>query len=255
VHQVPEAKPAIETPKTDTATHLGKKLIKPPPKLDKSGKNRWLRLFNGGDLPSNHDHRDFQGLWISPEALPYAQRQDISTLAQVDALGAEMRKGIKPAPKDMRSSPHSVADYLPILTDAEMTEQTGILAKFIDRDKVPSALEIQKMEARWPTYSQKMGIPFEDMFRWTDIEILEVCGGHKPAMMLVLEFRRQLIEKWDPAGFTASVKTGSETAKHVAAKEILKPGETKQVGGTAFKVAPTTAAEKRNALFGIKKSA
>ncbi len=255
VHSVPPKKP-VEDPKSDTAINAGKKLIKPPPKLDKSGKNRWLRLFNGGDLPKDHDHRDFQGLWISPEALPYAQR-DVTTLAQVDALGAEMRKGIKAPPKDMRPPPSSTTDYLPTLTDADMTEQTGILAKFVDRDKVPSALDIQKMEAKWPTYSEKMGIPFEDMFRWTDIEVLEVCGGHKPAMMLVLEFRRRLIEKWDPAGFTASVKTGTDTAKHVAAKEILKPGETKQVGGTTFKAAaePTTAAAKRNALFGIKKSA
>ncbi len=242
VYHTPEKKP-VEAPKTDTAINAGKKLVKPPPKLDKSGKNRWLRLFNGGDLPKDHDHRDFQGLWISPEALPYAQRQDISTLAQVDALGIEMRKGVKAPVKDMK--PPAISDYIPVLSDKEMTDLTGTLAKFIDRDKVPSALDIQKMEAPWPVFSEKSGVPFTDTFRWRLGE--EISRLDRKALeLLYLETRRELIQKWDPAGFIASVNTGAETAKHVAAKEILKPDAA---------AAPTTAAAKRNALFGIKKSA
>jgi hypothetical protein len=236
IHHTEPKKDVIDKVATDTM--LGKKLIRPPSKLDKSGKNRWLRLFNNGDLPKDHDHKDFPGLWISPEVLPYAQR-DVSSLAQVDALGAEMRTGIRKVGNTsfVDKNVRPASDYLPTLSDAEMTAQTGILAKFIDRSKVPSALEIQKMEAKWPTYSEKMGIPFEDMFRWTDIEVLEVCNGHKPSMMLVLEFRRRLIEKWDPAGFASTVKTGTETTKHIEAKEILKP---------------ETAASKRAAIFGKK---
>ncbi len=255
VHLVPEKKPAEDWKVgPDTAINAGKKLIKPPSKLDKSARNRWLRAFNNGDLPPNHDHSNFQGLWISPEVLPYAQRQDIHTVAQVAALADEMRKGIKSSPKDMRSP--TVSDYIPILSDKEMIDLTGTLAKFIDRDKVPSALDIQKMEAPWPVFSEKSGIPFIDTFRWRlgeEISKLE----RKALELLYLETRRELIQKWDPSGFVASVKVGAETAKHVAAKEILKPGETKQVGSTTFKAAaePTTAAAKRNALFGIKKSA
>ena len=242
IHHLSEKK---EDPidKVATSTMLGKTLVKPPKGLDKSGKNRWLRLFNNGQLPDKHDHRDFPGLWVTPDVLPWANKQDLTTLAQVDALGAEMRTGIKKQaviPTEVKKT--SPSDFLPSMTDQEMTDQTTILSKFIDREKVPSALDIQKIESQWPTYSEKMGIPFEDMFRWTVAEIMEVCKGHKPSVMIILEMRRRLIEKLDVKDLINTA--AKEKAVHVEAKAILKPDGT-----------PATASAKRNAIFGIKKSA
>lgn len=234
VHAVP--KPA-DKPLADTATSItaGKKLIKPPAGLDKSARNRWLRIMNNGQLPDKHDHRNFEGLWIAPEIVPYAERV-VNTIAEVEALGAEMRTGVRKVGQTtfVDKNKPATSDFLPSMSDTEMTEQTTILSKFIDRAKVPTALEIQKIESQWPTYSEKMGIPFEDIFRWTVAELMEVCNKHKPSVMLILEMRRKLIEKMD-------VKDLIGTAEK---KDILKPDGT---------VASTVTA-KRNAIFG-KKSA
>lgn len=248
IHHLPKKDDPIQN--TATAITAGKHLVKPPKALDKGGRNRWLRLMNNGNLPDKHDHRDFPGVWVTSDILPFANRQDISTVAQVDALGAEMRTGVKKAPvvptEVKKTSP---SDFIPSMSDTEMSEQTGILAKLIDRNKVPSALEIQKIESQWPTYSEKMGIPFEDMFRWTVAEIMEVCKGHKPAVMIILEMRRKLIEKMDvkELGVIApDAKVKDLVNTHVEAKKILGPN------GNPVE---TTAASKRNKLFGIKKSA
>src|SRR5260370_42033744 len=132
-----------------------------------------------------------------------------------------MRKGIKSSPKDMRSP--TVSDYIPILSDKEMIDLTGTLAKFIDRDKVPSALDIQKMEAPWPVFSEKSGIPFIDTFRWRLGEEISKLS-RKALDLLYLETRRELIQKWDPSGFVASVNTRTQTPNHLAATQILNPG-------------------------------
>ncbi len=260
VHNISDLKKDIDIPKTDTALRT-KVEIGPPSKLMGDARNAWLRLFNDGELPKNHQDKSVK-VWVLPEHVPLAKRQDLSSKADVKSLEREL-KGIKlPAnPIDMKTAYKAIedatpkanvndrgarpaSDFIPDMTDKEMTEQTTILASFVDREKVPSALEIQKMEAKWPTYSEKMGIPFEDLLHYLVADIMAITGGHKPATMIILELRRRLIEKMD-------VKDLIGTAKHVAAKEILKPGETKKVGATTFKAAPT-ATEKRNFLFGKK---
>jgi len=52
---------------------------------------------------------------------------------------------------------------------------------------------------------------------------MAICGNHKAAVMLILEFRRKLIERMDVKELIGTA--AKETAKHVEAKEILKPDD------------------------------
>jgi len=242
----PDVKPDIPLPKTDSRSTRVE--MSPPPKLHGDARNIWLRLFNNNELPKNHQSKTAT-VWVPSELVPFAEIQDISTKQDVRML-ADKIKGHKAGdPIDFRAAHKEIeetvpkadvndrgaratADFVPDMTDKEMSEQTSILASLVDRDKVPSALEIQKMEAKWPTYSDKVGIPFADLLRYTVADFMLICNGHKPSVMLILEMRRKLIEKMDVKDLV-----NTATAKHVEAKEILKPGETKQVGATTFKAA------------------
>lgn len=235
-----------------SSTSHSKVSVSPPPKLDGTARNRWIRLFNNNKLPDNHLAKNLV-LWVEPDVAPFAQRQ-VTTIMEVKNLEDEIRTGnkasaVKDMPGPMKqahteialvNAAKSAADYLPTLTDAEMTEATAILAGFIDRDKVPSAIEIQKMEAPWGTFSQKLGVPFAETLRYrVGDELKTLFKGNKIAQMLYIELRQKYIELLGTDKLIELVGKDlvkKETDKHVAAKETLKPA-------------------KKNLLFGAKKSA
>lgn len=240
-----ESDVALPSPRTDTAILHG---VSPPPKLDQSARNMWLRLFNGGELPKDHHKKDIK-VMVAPDLLPLAQR-DIGTKAEVKTLEADVKKFKSGKPVDMvkpvasgsilPNSQRPPADFIPSFSDKEMTEATSILAGFIDRDKVPSPLEIQKIEAQWPTFSQKMGIPFEDLFRWTVADFMALCAGNKTAVMVILELRRKLIEKGG-----------------IKLEDLVNTSKVKDIPPTQSKTVeqPKPAvASKRSSVFGLAKA-
>lgn len=207
--------------------------IKPPPKMEGTARNRWIRLFNNNELPKNHLAKNLE-LMVEPEMAPYAQRV-VTTIAEITALEQEMRTGLKTTtPKDMThpgsmkqaqteikaaNAGGSYPPYTAILTDKEMMADTSVLAGFMDRDKVPSYLEIQKSEAKDPTFSESMGVPFKDTIFWSKQDTINL--SHKSLNNLLAETKAKLVEKMDMKDLIATAKT--ETDKHIQAKEILKP--------------------------------
>jgi hypothetical protein len=247
VHAVP--KPS-DKPLADTATSItaGKKLIKPPAGLDKTARNRWIRVMNNGQLPNKHDHRDFEGVWVSPEMVPFAERV-VRTIGEVEALATEMRTGVRKVGNttfvDKNRTTSYPSSFNPVLDDVEMTSLTSTLSKFIDREKVPSVLDIQKIEKPYPTFSEKGGIPFTDSLRWTGDEAFAL--SHQQLALLWMETRQNLISRMNAAEIASldpKAKVKDLTGTHVEAKNILKPD-----GSVA-----STVTAKRNAIFG-KKSA
>jgi hypothetical protein len=244
-------KAIAESGKNSTVGPKGKIGVSPPKGLEGTARNHWIRLFNNNKLPDNHLRKDLV-IWVDPDMAPFAQRP-ATTILEVKNLSDEIRTGNKPsAPKDMKDigpamkqaqaeiakANTSPADYIPTLDDKEMTEATGILAGFIDRDKVPSFLEIQKMEAPWPVFSEKMGIPFADTLRWrVGDELKAVFKGNKIALLLFLEMRRKYIES-----------AGTDKIVELVGKDVVKKETEKHVE------AKTALAPKKNLLFG-KKSA
>src|SRR5882762_833775 len=222
-----------------------------PKKLDGDARNIWIRLFNDGELPKDQQKKDLK-IWVYSDQVPFATRDGVVTKAHVKGLEEEMQ-GLKLPPEDMKAAaltpvaPKSGADtakervsagartpanFIPDMDDKDMTEQTTVLSGFVVRDKVPSWMEIQKLEAPWPTYSQKMGIPFADLLRYTVGDISALCKGHKPSVMLILEFRRNLLQMLSADKLKDLIGTATtvekETDKHIKAQEVLKPSANKK---------------------------
>lgn len=250
----------IPAPKTDSTRT--KVEVTVPKQLQGDSRNAWIRLFTeGGELPKNHQMKDLK-IWVYADQEPFT-REPVSTKQEVKALGTRMKSGKSAEPIDMKGAHEQIdktakkeeparspSDFIPSMDDKDMTEQTTILASFIDRDKVPSAVEIQKLEAEWPTYSQKMGIPFGDLLRYTVADFMKLAKGHKPSVMVILEMRRKLMEmvsaeKLKDLIGAAVVK--KETAKHVEAKALLQPDPK----ATTTSASPPTV--KRN-ILGLKKT-
>jgi len=111
---------------------------------------------------------------VYSDQVPFATRDGIVTKAHSRA--GEGDASLKLPPQDMKaaaptpvapksgsdiakervgSRARSPADFIPDMDDKDMTEQTTVLSGFVGRDKVPSWMEIQKLEAPWPTYARR----------------------------------------------------------------------------------------------------
>jgi len=230
-------KPPVEAPKTDTAITAGKVQVFPPPKLTGGARNKWFRLMNGGELPPNHQSQK-TAVHVSPEVSEIAKRfNSISTQAEVgqleDALKgkstetqAPVASGQPPASQILRPSP---ADYLPTMNDQEMTETTKLLAAWYDKDKAkrPSPLDIQKAEAKWPVFSEKVGIKLEEILFWPVADIGALPD--KAKTLLILELRRLYAERLDLKSLVGSTPAPKEVpptqSKTVAIEEPSAKGK------------------------------
>lgn len=196
----PKAPVVPEVPKTETAVKApdatGMVAIRVPPKLEKSAKNAWMRLMSpNGELPKNHQDKNVV-LLVPQEIATVVEAKNFLTKSHVEGAEKEVRalwkKHAAPAaasPTKTTSQPTS--DYLPTMSDAEMSELTTLLASWMDRDqdKRPTPLQIQEAEAKWPLFSEKAGIPLQDIMWWPVADI-QVWTGNKAVTMLILELRR-----------------------------------------------------------------
>lgn len=236
VHHVGNTK-IVEAKKEElkaSAAHKNKVAVTPPHGMEGTARNRWIRLFNNNKLPPNHLDKNLV-LWVEPDAAPFAQKQNVVTIQDVKNLEDEIRTGNKAAlPKDMgqgmknaqaeierANATGSYPPYSPVLTDSEMMSATATIAGFLDRDKVPSYLDIQKMEAKYGTFSEKLGIPLMDTTTWPEEDLYKL--EKKALVKLLQQWRQYGIERTDVKDLIATAKVEKETEKHVAAKEILKP--------------------------------
>lgn len=236
--------------KSSTIGPKGKVGVKPPPKLDGTARNRWIRLFNNNKLPDNHLNKDLV-LWVDPDVAPFAQRQDLEVIQDIKNLEDEIRTGNKAKPSTPKDMPAAMKQahaeikkvneeagsyppFVPIPSDAEMTADTKALAGFLDRDKVPSYLDIQKMEAKWATFSEKYGIPWEDSLRWLGDDLNNL--SRTALILLLIQTRSEVIKRMTLQELVGT-STEKKVDKHVEAKAILKPDGI---------------AAKRNLLFGKK---
>ena len=145
----------------------------------------------------------------------------------------EVKKDDPPTPKADVNDKQPKADPSPnMLTDQELIQLTGTLSKFMDREKAPSYLEIQKMEAPYKTFSETGGIPFVDTLVWTDWEYDQL--SLKSMKMLLKETRKKYVEA-----------SGVELKDLV---RVAKPEVPKEVGGQQSKT--VTEQPKRKSIFG-----
>lgn len=243
----------LDKPATDTSIPLVQ--VSPPPGLTGGAKNHWLRLFNAkspGDLPADHQSNKVQ-IWVHPSMVEFAKRQ-VSNTKEMRKLVEEVKHAQKGGdPKDMKASTNDTGksttrepatNYVNTSTVLDVKDKekaVGLLAGFLDKKLSP--LEIQKSEAKWPQFSDEVGVSFEELLFLSADQIMQLTGGNKIATAMVIQFRRKFIEGTNlkledlvtsgSKGEEPKDTKVSEVEKHILAKEELKPAAA-QGGGLSF---------------------
>lgn len=194
-------------PNTDTSIPLVQ--ISPPSGLQGGAKNHWLRLFNAktpGELPADHQSPKV-AIWVHPSMVEFARRQTSST-KDMRKLVAEVKefqqkggdaKDFKPTKSTadtgkstIRESATNYVNTSTVLDVKDKEKAVGLLAGFLHKKLSP--LEIQKTEAKWPAYSDEVGVTFNELLFLSSDQMMQLFDGNKPAVACILQFRRKYIE-------------------------------------------------------------
>ena len=246
-------------PETDTAIEAGMSRCYPPVGLQGKARNKWFRMFNAGSpmgkdgLPENHESSKCSILVKTP-LLEYAKRpikdakglvilnSELKSKGLIDVLGETVDDVdipiTKTAPKsgadikEKRAS--SAADYLPIMSDKEKENAMGVMIPIVDRNNrsVPTPLELQKINSKFPAFSETVGIPDTDLLFITPKNAFDL--DHKALVCAFIEVQ----QKW---------------AQHVSLKDILTKVEPVKLAEK--KDEPVISATKKSPLSWMKKSA
>ncbi len=188
--------------------------MKVPPQLEKSQKNFWLRTFNGknpNELPDDHQRRD-ASVWVHPSMVEFAKRP-VKNTKDMRNLVAEMKEARSKgtlldfpakAPTEkvttaqtgkstVRESASNYVNTSTVLDIKDKEKQVNLLADFLSAKKM-SPIDIQKLEAKWPQYSDEVGVKFEELLFLTPDQLMKLFDGNKPAVACIIQFRRRFIE-------------------------------------------------------------
>jgi hypothetical protein len=209
-------KPEEKTHTVISSDNKGMTVVKPPAKLQGNARNAWIRLFTGmneGPMPAGHHSKEFS-VSVPESLLPFAL-EDVSTKDQVRELTKRVRsahgktsledeqiqdpkvveeKEKTPDPKPDDKRPPS--DFLPDLSADAKRGSVDLVTDWATRpsDKRPTALEIQRIESKWPVFSQMMGIKPFDMLNWSIADIKELSKKFPDAIALAfLEMKHYAI--------------------------------------------------------------
>lgn len=198
-----EEKKADIKPSTDTSIPLVE--MSPPSGLTGGARNHWLRLFNAkspGDLPGDHQSNKVK-IWVHPSMVEFAKR-NVSSTKDMRKLVQEVKDAGKGDPKDFKATTadtgksttrEPVANYVNTSTVLDVKDKekaVGLLAGFLDKKLTP--LDIQKMESKWPVFSDEVGVSFEELLFLSADQLMKLFDGNKIATAMVIQFRRKFIE-------------------------------------------------------------
>lgn len=209
---------AISSTVVPAAPKAGFTKVTPPAKLQGNARNAWIRLFTGqheGPMPVGHNNKAFE-VEVSNDILEFALR-DVSTKDQVKSLSKEVGRKQKPIAnsavaaavktaekvnddkstiQDPNKKPaeqpagdkRPPSDFLPEMSADVKKGTVDLVTDWATRptEKMPSALEIQRIEAKWPIFTEMMGIKKEDICNWTIADVKELCKKYPDAAALVI---------------------------------------------------------------------
>jgi len=220
VHIVRKEEEDIETKVVDGVTYTK---MRPPSAIrgNKKANNAWLRCFNRGNLDA--ETQKLQFCWVEADLIPYAQRlvkskdeiekmyTEISKLkrppnvTKAERVAEESRNHlvgkedkpittstVRESVAEATAKNKAAADFLPILDNDQREKALSKMAAFTSKGKRLTALEIQKMEARWPTFSEDIGVEYEELMERPIDEVLELFDGNKIAACAYIEQRAEV---------------------------------------------------------------
>lgn len=256
VHRVPDKTPDPNDPfaawpDTSAKTHTMRKV---PTGLQGNARNRWIRIFlNLGpndELPKGYAHQNFV-MPVLNDLAGFAQ-EDLSTndevkrlqsrviafqtpsgKADASAVSKQMKEATedpaqvqqpkgKPAeqPADDKRPP---SDFLPEMSADDAKAAADLVTEWATNPNAPKALEVQRIESKWPKFSAARGIKFSDMARWSiaDIKLL----GKKAPGALALAFVEMRLKVHELGGFEPDVsdKPMKDVTPKPADKQVEVP--------------------------------
>lgn len=200
----PKEQPKQEPKKPDTVdvwkawpgvsdkTHI---LMSPAAGLQGNARNRWIRTFlflsPQDALPKDASHSSFR-MPVPIDLVGYAQEnattnEDVKQL-QNRVLKFRQTKGSKDAQpvepshstgKQMQDANKEIdtqvaepgksnpADFLPESPADELKAAVETVTEWATNPKAPSAVEVQRIEVKWPLFTITSGIKLSDVARWT----------------------------------------------------------------------------------------
>lgn len=204
-----------------------------PKGLSQKDRKAFVRRVTGcgSILPEGFDKPGWK-YWVTEYQL---RARDLPELK--DQLESVLKQNGYDQPKDMRAagprpSPSRGSEVITeanslVLTADEKSVAESTMLKIMDRQgkEVPNPLDIQKSEAKYPTFTKQFGVTSDQIDAWlpVDIEAFAKANG-KAFFHLFLETRREKIA----AKATVASKA---TTTHALAHEELKPEAKAAAGG------------------------
>lgn len=232
-------------PGTSAKTHT---MMKVPGGLQGNARNRWIRLFLGLDsqaeLPKSKDHSNFM-LPIPNTWLGFAQ-EEVTTNDDVRQLGVKLKSfqetgtvsqnhttAVKnpaasppaQAPKKEKEEPTRPAtDFLPELSADEKKGAVEIVTDWATNPKRPTGLEVQRIESKWPVFSEMMGIKFEDMMSWSVADLKALGKKYPNALALAFsEMRLKVHELGTGVSVPAGDQKGHDGTEKKVNEQVTNP--------------------------------
>lgn len=239
----PAPQPEPITVKTETSVVAGFTNVKVPPQLNSGVRNAWIRLFNGdrakglvggdGDLPTDHQSKNCE-IPVHSSLLEFT-KEPVSDTKSMKRLLELVQKGktadvlpfskVEGSKSTVREPASNYAQ--PTLGEEESTRAMEKMIKFLDAaaKKRPAPIEMQKMEAKWPTFSEKIGVKFTDLLLLDVDQICDLFDHDKIGTCAFIEMRRKYIEA---SGIkleeiAAGAKAEEATATKTDATQVVVP--------------------------------
>lgn len=208
--KVDPADPFAAWPGTSSKTHT---MVMVPPGLQGNARNRWIRIFLAldakADLPKGKDGRDFRipvpNTWVA------FTQDDVSTNDEVRDLAAKVKSfqasgavsaGMKQAvasgdvdPAKMASTTkieptaappekRPTSDFLPEIKADDKKGSMDVIHDWATNKKRPSALDLQKIEMKWPLATTTFGIKWDDVLQWSIADIKALAKKYPDVLSL-----------------------------------------------------------------------
>lgn len=227
----------------------------PPPKLAKGkARNFWLRVFNGGKLPPDHESSQC-AVWVSPDIIDLSNRT-ASSKGEVENIAYQVNKRRKEAAgsgdviskqmaiasqsaeiltskeeKPITSGKSTVREryvgnegtpgngtsmFTPDMSDDDTLKAMERLDGYLDpkNRKRPTPTEIYEGEKKWPTFSERTGRKFTDLLFLPVAQITDLFDGNKIATSAFIEMRTKFIQA-SRLDLSALVLSGQEVPDDV----------------------------------------
>lgn len=226
--------PKAEEPKGEAAAPKGTS-IPIPGSLTNKERQKFIRRHHGGNLPKGWRQMTTV-LSFDPADIAKAGKIAAEIDKKSDAAAAAEAKTSKSTTREKFVASGAASPITPEAAEASMMTLTKderekgqeFILKYLDynSENAPNPLDIQKIEAKYGSFSKQLGFEPERMFHWPLAKLEEFFKrNHKFGFLAFIEMRRRAM---------VNDKLKVEDVVGTSTKTDEKPAVTHKVGSTSF---------------------